>query len=131
MYVIIISVKLVIFLSKINIKTTIISNGERSEQNYIAIKNKNKYSYQEQDCSVKLIIDDTITLKRENEEYSMTLVFNSKENTKGVYRLKQENVKMDLEIETDYIIILDNMIKIHYFIKTTEQDVTYILEEGE
>ena len=116
-------------MSKINIRTTIISNQEVSEQKYNAIKKDNSYLYQEKECIVKVIRKDPIIIIRENDDFLLTLNFDKKKKTQGMYYLKKEKLEIKLDICTDYIIILDKMIKIHYAITNTNQNVTYILEE--
>ena len=48
--------------------------------------------------------------------------------TKGSCKLKKENIAIDLEILTDYIIIEENIIIIKYKVLTTQQDVLFKLE---
>jgi len=110
-----------------NIKVILKNNDIESTEKYQAIINNNKIIYNEKEF--KVILDcNNFKMKRENDEYLIKLQFENNKQTKGYCVMKKENVKLDLDIITDYIIKENNLIIIKYNVITTEQNVIYRME---
>lgn len=114
-------------MSKINIKVILESNSEVSCEKYKAIKDDKKIIYNEKECKVIISLNN-LTIKRENDEFLSEMNFIPNKETIGYYKLKKENVKMDLQILTDYVIIEENIIIVKYNVLTTNQEVIYKME---
>lgn len=114
-------------MSKININVIIKSNGEKIEENYLALRNNNKIIYQEKNCKTTIDLDE-FKIKRENEESLLEMNFIPDKETNGRYLLKKENSLINLTILTDYLIIEDNLIILKYKVITTNQDVIFKLK---
>lgn len=97
---------------KINLK----NNDEIVIDNklFFGLKTDNKITYYEDDIKVSLILEDSISLKRSNEEYEIELIFNKEKETVGKYLLKKDNLSLPLYIITDKIIVGNNLIEINY-----------------
>lgn len=116
------------FMSKVDIKVIIKNNNEISEEKYVALKTSKKIEYFEKEFKTSLKIKEPLELIRENNDYLFIMEFIPNKQTNGVCKLKKENVIIDLNILTDYIIIEENIIIIKYKVLTTEQDVIFKLE---
>ena len=115
-------------MSKIDVKVIIKNNDEVSEEKYMALKNNQKIEYLEKEFKTSLFLKDIVKIKRENADYLFMMEFISNKETKGSCKLKKENITIDLEILTDYIIIEEKIIIIKYKVLTTQQDVLFKLE---
>lgn len=113
-------------MSKIKIKVTLRSENEVSEEIYTAIKTNNKIVYKEKSCNTTLILNDNLKMIRSNDESNIELLFIADKITNGICMF--ENQLLNLEILTDYVIALDNVIIVKYKVLTTEQEVLYKLE---
>ena len=110
------------------IKVILKNNNEESIEKYQAICNNKKIIYNEKEFKVTLDYSNSLKMIRENNDYIFELEFISGRKTKGICKLKNEKVDMELDILTDYVIIEDNLIIVKYNVITTEQDVIYRLE---
>ena len=115
-------------MGKISIEVTLDSNSEVSKEKYNAIKDKNRIIYQEKECKVTILTNEFLKMKRENDDFLFEMEFIPNKETKGICHLKKENLKMDLQILTDYVIIEENIIIVKYKVLTTNQEVIYKLE---
>ena len=111
---------------KINV--VIKNNDEISEFSYDAIVNNWKIEYIENNLKTSLFIKDIVKLKREDDDMLLEIDFIPNEKSKGSYKSKKENINIELEIITDYVIILENVIIIKYKVLTTQQNVIFKLE---
>lgn len=114
-------------MGKINIRVVLKNDDILTEEEYVAIKKDNKITYQENDYKVSLIIGETIKLIRENNDTIINMEFNKDSHTKGSCMLKNSNAVIDLDIETSYLMVNEDII-IKYKVLTTNQEVTYKLE---
>lgn len=112
---------------KIKIRVILKNNDMVSNMEYTAIKDDKKIIYKDKDGNVTLMLGSPLRLIRENNDSKVDLEFIPNNITKGNCLLKKENLNIDLEILTDYVII-DDIISIKYKVVTTEQDVVYKLE---
>jgi len=120
--------KEVIKMGKIKIKVTLKSNNEENINEYIAIKDKNKIIYQDNEYKVIISTFDSLKLKRENSDSLFEMEFKQNKKTKGICLLKKQNYQIELDILTDYVIIKDDNLVIKYKVLTTNQEVLYKLE---
>ena len=118
--------KEVIKMSKINIKVILKNNENEIINNYKAIKNDNKIIYTEKEFKVTLYLEEIVKLKRENDECQMMFEFIPNKKTK--IKIFLDNKLMELDILTDYVVKLENLIKIKYKVIETNEDVLYELE---
>ena len=120
--------KEVIKMGKIKIKVTLKSNNEESINEYIAIKDKNKLIYHDNEYKVIISNLNSLKLKRENLDSLFEMEFIQNKKTKGICLLKKQNYQIELDILTDYVIIKDDNLVIKYKVLTTNQEVLYKLE---
>lgn len=111
-----------------SVKVILKNNNEESIEKYDAMVNNKKIVYNEKEFKVIINYNDELKIKRENDEFLFELNFKSDKQTKGICLMKKENVTIELDILTDYIIIEDNLIIVKYNVVTTNQDVIYRLE---
>lgn len=69
------------------------------------------------------ITDDNIILIRENKEFKNTLIFSLKNKTVASYILKENNLTLDININTKIMEYTDNKITIKY--EVVESNETY------
>ena len=115
-------------MNKKEIKVIIKNNSDISEEKYLALKDEQKIEYFEKDVKTSLILKNNIKLKRENDNYFLEMEFIPNKTTEGIYKLKNENLNISLEISTDYVIIEENFIIIKYKVISTKQDVIFKIE---
>ncbi len=111
-------------MSKVRIKTTI--NEKKSI--FIGIKKQNRIIYNDIDILVAIDIADIVTLRRENSEFKLNLIFDKNKNTKGIYLLKKSNKYLELQVKTEELIIESNNIKIIYHIVDGAETIEFKLE---
>jgi len=109
-------------MSKINIKTTLISPEGTTENKTKGIKMSNKLSYSENDFKVSIdIIDNSVNMTTKSDEHVLELLFKEGTETKGKYTLLHNNVEVTLNIFTKLLQISDNYIKIRYVFNEEER----------
>lgn len=69
------------------------------------------------------ITDDNIILIRENKKFKNTLIFSLKNKTVASYILKENNLALDININTKIMEYTDNKITIKY--EVVESNETY------
>lgn len=92
------------------------------------IKNKDKitYSFDNVKNTIK-INDNNVILIREGNDFVNTFVFN-KNNSSCNYLLKDNNYDMDIDIETNLLDVIDNVIYIKYVIIDSKCEYEYKIE---
>jgi len=100
---------------EINIETVLKKQDSILKNKYKGTKKDNVITYEEPNCSVKIIIDTDIKMIRENEEFKLELNF-LEEKTLNPYLLKETNHILDIEIETKIIKLEKNSLYIEYLI---------------
>ena len=95
---------------------------DKEESLIEGIKNKNSIIYKDSDVSIKIIIDDSVRLIRENNEFKMEMLFDKNKQTTCKYLLKEYNKCLDLLLETKMINYDDNHIDILYRIIDSSDD---------
>lgn len=111
-------------MSKIRIKATI--NNEKFL--FKGIKKQNKLIYKDNDILVTIDIANVVTLRRENFDFKLNLIFDKNKNTNGIYLLKSANSYLDLLIETKKLIVLEDFIEIIYNINNNKENIEFKLE---
>lgn len=101
---------------KIKGKTNLKTSNEIVINNKVfnGLKNDNLITYYDDGVKVNIILGDEITLKRSNDEYEILLIFNENSKTDGKYFLKKDNLFLPLYINTDKIIVGNNLLIINY-----------------
>ena len=118
------------FNIKIKVKGYLRNLTENTEElfNTEAIKNSNVISYIVNKIKYKIIIDNKITLLRENNEFLHGMIFESNKKQRSEYYLKELNSSLEFKLETIKLIIEDNKIDITYKIIESESIYNYVLE---
>lgn len=111
-----------------SIKVVLKNNDLESAQEYQAIVKNKKIIYNEKEFKVTIDYSNTLKMIRENSDYLFELEFINNKQTKMLCYLKKENINLELDILTDYIIIENNLIIVKYDVITTNQNVIYRLE---
>lgn len=113
-------------MSKININVIIKNEDGIINNNYVALKNKNRIIYYENDYKTTIFLDD-FKIIRENKDCIINMNFEQSKKTIG--NIVINNNKLDLEIYTYCLDVLDDNIKLKYKIITTNQEITFELEK--
>ena len=104
-------------MPKIAVKTTLENIQEKDIFEYkgIGILVDNKIIYEEDHIMVKIQLEpDQIKIDRSNDEYILKMHFESKQESVGVYTLKQMALSFDLNIKTNWIKTTNHSIEINY-----------------
>ena len=113
-------------MSKININVIIKNKDGIINNNYVALKNKNRIIYYEKDYKTTIFLDN-FKIIRENKDCIINMNFEQSKQTIG--NIDVNNNKLDLEIYTYCLDVLDDYIKLKYKIITTNQEVTFELKK--
>ena len=113
-------------MSKININVIIKNEDGIINNNYVALKNKNRIIYYEKDYKTTIFLDN-FKIVRENKDSIINMNFEQSKQTIG--KIDVNNNKLDLEIYTYFLDVLDDYIKLKYKIITTNQEVTFELKK--
>jgi len=113
-------------MSKVKVKVTLKTKEDELEEYHLAIKTRDKITYQEKECMTTLIFKENLKMIRKSKDTNIEMLFISDKITNGICEFN--NQKLSLDILTDYVIIEENVIIIKYKVLTTEQDVLYKLE---
>ena len=93
------------------------------------IKNKNKISYIQNEISHKLTLENNkIYLIRENKEFKNIFEFELNKKNKCYYLLKENNIEIDINIETQKIENNNNKIIIIYKVLDSNEIYEYKIE---
>lgn len=113
-------------MSKININVIIENEDGIINNNYVALKNKNRIIYYENDYKTTIFLDD-FKIIRENKDCIINMNF--EQNKKTIGNIVINNNKLNLEIYTFCLDVLDDYIKLKYKIITTNQEITFELKK--
>ena len=113
-------------MSKVKIKSKIISNDQKIIENISGIIESGIISYQENNNTYVYLDINRDELIRENEEMNMKYAFNEKSITKSQIIVKSLNQQLELDIKTNLIEKSKNKYKVEYQIE--EDKFTYELE---
>lgn len=118
---------------KINGYLNNITDNTKENFNLTGIKNKNNISYIHEDTKYKLKIFsiDKVILQRENSEMKHTFIFEKGKTNDSIYYMKENGFNLEIEIQTLYIEIEENIIKICYLVKETNTKYEYKIEMSE
>ena len=103
-------------MSKIIINSKIkSSDGIEIIKDKMAVFKDGLISYKENDLMVSIKLSkNKVTVKRENDEYKITLKFDSVNETTSEYVIKDINLKINILIKTKRLSVGDNKINIKY-----------------
>lgn len=117
-------------MAKKRIETTLKTTDSEVKKNTLAIVNNKTIKYRDDDVLVTIEYnEEMLTLKRENNEYEIILPFKGHTKLMGTYRLKEENLIMDLEVETKTLLISTNQIEIIYHLNDEKREYRLKIEE--
>lgn len=114
---------------KINIFMKLISEDEKINKKLCGIINDNRIVYIDGDIKTTIILDDKLSLVRENKDYKFSFVYNNKKMSKGSYILNTYNYSIPLDIYTNELIIENNYVKIDYHLWIDQVDCGNFLFE--
>lgn len=114
-------------MAKINIKTSLNTINEMSaniSNEIIGEITDKKLIYNEGEIKVIIeIFDDQIIMSRINDDYIIKMVFIKNSITEGLYDIKDVDVKFNLVVETNELIIEDGKIYIDYHLNLNNEDM--------
>lgn len=114
-------------MAKINIKTSLNTINEMSaniSNEIIGEITDKKLIYNEGEIKVIIeIFDDQIIMSRINDDYIIKMVFIKNSITEGLYDIKDVDVKFNLAVETNELIIEDGKIYIDYHLNLNNEDM--------
>ncbi len=115
---------------KVFLKSTLknITEKESITDKTIAIKEKNKLTYQTKDFNyiLKIISPQKIILNRNNNDIDCTMYFEQDKKTLSFYQIKKEGYNIEIEIKTTKVKINENNIEVHY--KVIDSNTHYELK---
>lgn len=99
----------------------------------IAIKTKDKLSYQQANDIYKLRIvsPKKLILNRQNASIDCTFYFEENKLIPSIYTIKEDNITLEINIKTNLIEINNNNIKIKYTVIDSKQEYEYNIEMSE
>ena len=107
-------IKLKGYLKNITTKDTILI-----DTTYKKINNKIKYQ-QDNDTYEIIINKDELYLIRENKEINSTMHFKQNKYTTCDYKIKENDINLQIELYTKKLLIKDNQILINYQVENTD-----------
>lgn len=114
---------------KIKVTINNLTTSETSMQECMAIVNKKKISYQNNDGIEQLQLNDKdIIIKRENNESINVMEFKNGQKTIAYYTLKSNNITFEINILTMSLIKETESIYIKYNVIDSNNSYEYILE---
>ena len=90
-------------MKKVKIKMSIIDGlGEECFINEVGTYNEKEKTiiYKEENVSVKIIMEDKIIIERENQDYSMKLIFEEQKVHNSSYNIYKPKMVLDLSVNT-------------------------------
>ena len=122
-------------LTKLNIKGYLkdITNNEITEINTKAIKVKDKISYylDQEKYTLKIISPTKLILKRSTKEIDSIIYFEENKILPSEYKLKDNNLSLNIDIRTDKINLNNEFIKISYTVIDSNNNYEYYIEMSE
>ena len=122
-------------LTKLNIKGYLkdITNNEITEINTKAIKVKDKISYylDQEKYTLKIISPTKLILKRSTKEIDSIIYFEENKILPSEYKLKDNNLSLNIDIRTNKINLKDEFIKISYTVIDSNNNYEYYIEMSE
>ena len=121
------------FNIKIKVKGYLKNLTENTEElfNTEAIKNSNIISYIQDKTKYKIILDDKVTILRENNEFSHGMIFECNKKYSSEYYLKKLKYSLEFTIKTLKLNIEKNKIDITYQIIESDNIYNYVLETSD
>lgn len=114
-------------MAKINIKTSLNTINEMSaniNNEIIGEITDKKLIYNEGEIKVIIeIFDDQIIMSRINDDYIIKMLFIKNSITEGLYDIKDIDVKFNLAVETNELIIEEGRIYIDYHLNLNNEDM--------
>ncbi len=117
-------------MAKKSLEIILKNNEKTTVTNCIGIIADNKIKYN--DNGILVVVDinnDKVCMTRENDEYQLKLEFIEKKESIGSYLLKQNNIMLDLKLNTNKIKITNNYINITYTFNDEKIDYTVNIKE--
>lgn len=109
---------------KIKINSSLKTNEDIVLGEFLGTFDENKIFYQEDNINVTILVEDNkIKMSRTTNDYVIELNFALDQITKGIYDIKNHNIKMDLEVKTNILEINNNKLFIEYELKLNDEDM--------
>ena len=121
------------FMSKININSKIKSSDGTHiiKDKHAILKDGSIYYKYDNVNNVITIKDNKVSIKRENDEYNMILIFDNNKSIASEYAFKDINISMQVKTKTHKLKINDNNLLIEYTVYINDvksDDFIYELE---
>lgn len=120
---------------KINLKGQItnLTNNEKKSFETKAIKTKNKLSYMLDNEKYVLYLPSVnkLILNRETPEINSTIYFEPQTITTSFYKIKDNDITLEINIKTNQMEITDTTIKIVYTVLDSSIEYEYKIEMSE
>ena len=114
-------------MGKIKFKAKLNSDLENLDISGIAIYNRNKITYKENEINVTILIfDNKIEMTRSCNEYKINLIFKKNKKTFSTYQVFGSNKIFELQTDTKKLNMDKNKIEITYILE--ENKFSYVLE---
>lgn len=99
----------------------------------IAIKTKDKLSYQQDKdiYKLKIVSPKKLILNRQNTSIDCTYYFEENKVIPSIYTIKENNITLEINIKTNLLEINNNKIKIKYTVIDSNQEYEYNIEMSE
>lgn len=109
-------------MPKIKIQTKLKTSDNQISSETFGIYQNDKIIFIENNVKNILKLNESKFI-RETTDYKIELAFSNLNNTKGIYLIKNRDIKMDLYIKTNEYIINDSEIFINYDLKIERENM--------
>ena len=117
-------------MAKKNLEIVLITSDNTIKNSISGIILDNSIKYNDDGVMVVLNINDNIiNMTRTTDEYQLVLNFCKNQHKLGSYILKENNMKLDISIYTEELIIDNNIIKIVYTFNDEKYNFSLLIKE--
>lgn len=117
-------------MAKKDLEIVLITSDNTIKSNINGIVLDNTIKYNDDGVMVVLeILENNIKMTRTTDEYQLILNFNKNKHELGTYILKENNMKLDINIYTKELIIENNKINVVYILNDEERNYSLLIKE--
>lgn len=100
------------------------------QTNAIFDNNTIKYVINNEKTNINILSTKELILERKNEEIEQKIIFRDGKKTESIYKMKENNINLIIQIETKKITINDEKIIINYKIIDSNDEYEYYIEKS-
>ena len=100
------------------------------QTNAIFDNNTIKYVINNEKTNINILSTKELILERKNEEIEQKIIFRDGKKTESIYKMKENNINLIIQIETKKITINDEKIIINYKIIDSNDKYEYYIEKS-